>query len=147
MRSTDNSMKRILFFILVFIALGSLKGQSILGVWKTVDDQTGDTESLVEIYEDGNVVYGKFVKLLKQPKKEPICERCPGEDKNAPLVGLVFIKDLVKKGTQFKGSILNPKDGRVYNCLVSLKDDKTLKVRGYLGVPLLGRTQYWHRVN
>lgn len=135
----------LLAFTLMLLLSASATAQEFTGVWKTIDDETGDAETLVELYEQDGKLYGKFIKLIKQPKKKPICERCPGEDKNQPLVGLVFIKGLEKDGDKYRGKILNPKDGKFYKCYLQLQGDGELKVRGYLGISLLGRTQIWQR--
>ena len=72
---------------------------------------------------------------------------CDGEDKNKPIEGLVVIKGLNKKGNEYKGGkILDPKSGNLYNCIIILEEKDKLKVRGFIGISLFGRTQYWYRV-
>jgi uncharacterized protein (DUF2147 family) len=75
-----------------------------------------------------------------------LCDRCKGSKKNQPIQGLVIIEGLEKDGDEFNGgTILDPENGKTYKCYLELVDKSKLKVRGYLGVSLLGRTQYWTR--
>ncbi|MEL6988838.1 MAG: DUF2147 domain-containing protein, partial [Bacteroidota bacterium] len=77
---------------------------------------------------------------------DTICDNCPGDLENTPVVGLQIINGLSKSGdTWKKGKILDPETGKYYKCLVVLEEDNKLKVRGYVGIPTLGRTQYWER--
>ncbi|MEN9656287.1 MAG: hypothetical protein RL311_1258, partial [Bacteroidota bacterium] len=72
----------------------------------------------------------------------------PGDDKNKPILGLNIIKGLSKDGAEYNsGEILDPKNGKLYKCALSLESKDKLKVRGYIGFSLIGRTQYWYRVN
>ncbi|WP_444942935.1 DUF2147 domain-containing protein [Microbulbifer sp. ZKSA006] len=115
----------------------------ILGNWRTIDDETGETKSIVNLYEKDGKYYGKIVDLLLKPD-DTICDQCPGDLKGKPMVGLDVITDMVKKGDKYEGGeILDPLKGKVYDCKIWLEDDNTLKVRGYLG--FLYRTQTWHR--
>lgn len=120
---------------------------SVIGKWKTIDDETGKAISVVEIYEKNGKIYGKVVDILNPKDKGKTCVNCSGEDKNKPLLGLVVIKGLTKEGDEYtNGKILDPKHGKLYKCYISCEGPDKLKVRGYIGVSLLGRTQYWHRV-
>ncbi|WP_404812180.1 DUF2147 domain-containing protein [Capnocytophaga canimorsus] len=141
-------MKKIhlLTFLLAAFTF-TTQAQSVLGKWKTIDDETGKEKSIVQIYEEKGIVYGKIVSLLEKDKKSLKCTACTGNDKDKPLEGLVIIKDLQKDGNQWNGGkILDPKTGKQYKCYITLEDANKLKVRGYIGVALMGRTQYWHRV-
>lgn len=77
----------------------------------------------------------------------PKCDRCEGTNKNAPVVGLVILSGLTKVGDEYVGGqILDPDNGKVYRSKVRLTDNgKKLSVRGYIGVPMLGRSQTWVR--
>jgi len=129
-----------LFFII------NLSGQSVLGVWKTIDDNTKDAKSHVKIYEKGGKVYGKVVKLLPAATTK-VCIDCPGNKKGKSLIDLDILWDMVKDGNVYDdGEIVDPANGKVYSCKLYLKDKNTLIVRGYLGISLLGRSQTWYRV-
>jgi uncharacterized protein (DUF2147 family) len=139
-------MKKIL---LIFVLLLSILGhsQSIIGKWKTIDDETGKERSIVEIYESDGKIYAKIVKLLVKSEENRVCENCKGVNKNKPLKGLIVIDGLKKDGDEWNGAkILDPKTGKEYKCYLTLDNPNKLKVRGYLGFALLGRTQNWHRV-
>jgi uncharacterized protein (DUF2147 family) len=140
--------KSILFSLVVFFTISnSIQSQSIIGKWKTVDDETGKAKSIVEIYEKSGKIYGKIVDILDVEKKNKSCSECSGEDKNKPILGLILIKGLRKDGSEYTdGQILDPKSGKLYNCLISLQTNDQLKVRGYIGISMFGRTQYWFRI-
>ena len=139
-------MKNILLLSFALMVAGSLRAQTPLGVWKTIDDETGEAKSHIEIFEQGGKVYGKIVKLLKSaPDKK--CDKCPGDKKDQPLMGMVLLANLeMKDGYYQGGSILDPEKGKWYNCKIWLKegDSNALSVRGSVG-PFY-RTQTWYRV-
>lgn len=121
--------------------------QTVIGRWKTVDDETGKEKGIVEIYEKNGKVYGKIVEILEDEHRHKKCTLCEGEDKNKPILGLTFIKGLKKDGEEYNGGkVLDPKNGKLYKCYITLVNKDKLKVRGYIGVSLFGRTQYWYRV-
>lgn len=121
--------------------------QSVVGKWKTIDDETGKAISVVEIYERGGKIYGKVHDIIDPKDRNKICSNCTGEDKDKPIMGLTVIKGLVKDGAEYNsGKILDPKYGRLYKCFITLESKDKLKVRGYIGISLFGRTQYWHRI-
>ncbi len=130
----------ILFFSL-FISISV--AQSVVGVWKTVDDETGQEKSQVEIYEKNGKYYGKIIKLLNASTTK--CDNCSGSRKGKPLVGLEILWDMKKSGSTWKnGEIFSPTKDKTYSCKMWLEGDDKLKVRGY--VALFYRTQTWHRI-
>jgi uncharacterized protein (DUF2147 family) len=119
-----------------------------LGRWKTVDDASGRVESVVVIWQENGKLYGKIAKLIDpDPRDSERCVKCTGELKNRPLVGLRILWNLSKNGDQWSGGqILDPGNGKVYSCSISLEDGgKRLKVRGFIGFSWLGRTEHWLR--
>ena len=121
--------------------------QSVLGIWKTVDDEDGTEKSKVEIFEQDGLIFGKVIELLPAADGTH-CEKCKGELKGAPVVGMQILWDMEAQNKAWKGGfILDPNKGKEYRCVLSLEDPNTLKVRGYIGTPWLGRTQYWYRAN
>jgi len=121
----------------------------IAGLWKTYSDKTGKVESIVRIVDTDGVLKGTIEKIFPEPNEDPNpkCDKCPGEFKGKPVAGLTFLWDLKREGTSYStGKILDPEEGEIYNCQIELADGgKLLKVRGYIGVPLFGRTQVWQR--
>ena len=130
----------------LFIAATSVTAQSVLGKWKTIDDNTGVAKSIVEIYEQDGKVYGKVAEILNEDRVDAVCTECEGDDKDKPILGLVIIRGLEKDGDEYNdGKILDPESGTLYKCYIELEEPNKLKVRGYVGFSLLGRTQYWLR--
>ena len=139
-------MKKVLLSLACLLTF-SLSAQNILGQWKTIDDETGEAKSIVEIYEEDGKVYGKIVEIFDKSRRDLPCKFCKGEDYNKPILGLVIIKDMEQTETNLykSGTITNPEDGKVYTCRLKLDDDPNrLQVRGY--VAFFYRTQYWVRV-
>ncbi len=122
---------------------------SPVGRWTTVDDVTGEVKSIVAIYEENGKIFGKIDEVIKADADNPnhVCLHCDGNFKNKPLVGLRILWDMAKDKDQWSGGrILDPHNGKIYRCNISLEDGgKKLKVRGFIGISLLGRTQYWSR--
>ena len=120
--------------------------QTVFGKWKTIDDITGKEKGIVEIYEKGGKVYGRIIEIFDSEHRYRKCEKCDGEDKNKPYLGLVIIKGLSKDGDIYDGGkILDPKIGKLYRCKIALDGKEKLSVRGYIGIPLFGRSQTWIR--
>jgi uncharacterized protein (DUF2147 family) len=123
------------------------QSQTVFGKWKTIDDETGQAKSIVEIYEKSGKLYGKIIDIVNPEKRKSLCVKCSGEDKNQPILGLIIVKGLVKDGDEYNGGkILDPLKGEEYKCIIALEEKDKLKVRGYVGFSLMGRTQYWYRV-
>lgn len=118
----------------------------IEGKWKTIDDETKQAKSIVEIYKKGDKYFGKISQLLVKPAN-PNCTECKDDRKNRPILGMEIIRGLKKDGDEFTdGSITDPKSGKTYKCTIKRNGDQ-LSVRGYLGFSLIGRTQTWQKVN
>jgi len=125
----------------------SIKAQGVLGKWHSIDPDTGAKESVIEIYKTGDKIYGKIVQILKEEDRDKTCIECTGKDKDQPIQGLVIVRGLSKEGDEWTGGkILDPKNGKLYKCYVTLDGDDKLKLRGYIGFSLIGRTEYWYRV-
>ncbi len=138
-------MKNIIIPTLFILCLNIVSAQSILGKWKTVDDQTGKEKSIVEIYEVNGRLYGKIIKLINPKRKNPLCNKCKGDNKGKPILGMLIIDGLTKSDEGYEGgTILNPTSGKVYKCRLKLESKNKLRVRGYLS--LFYKTQYWIRV-
>ena len=135
-------MKPIFIFFIVGISF-STHAQTVLGKWKTIDDETGKPRSIVEIYQKGNEYYGKIIKLFREPSEpqDPVCVKCEDDRKGKKIIGMEIIRKLKKDGSEFEdGTILDPKKGKVYDCKMWVEGG-ALKVRGYIA--FLYRTQTW----
>ena len=137
-------MKQIIF--LFFLLTGVLtNAQSIIGEWETFDDKTGDKLSVVEIYKTNNQFFGKITKLYED-SSDSICDQCEDENKNKPIIGLVVLQNLEADEDEYNnGTILDPNNGETYKCYIKLINKNKLKLRGYIGFSLIGRTQFWQR--
>jgi uncharacterized protein (DUF2147 family) len=120
-----------------------------VGLWKTIDDASGKPKALIRISASNNELSGKIEKLFRPANEEqhPVCTKCDGAKKDQPLIGMTILEGLKPDGAGYSGgTILDPDNGKVYQSKATLTDDgKQLKLRGYIGVPLLGRTQTWLR--
>lgn len=140
-------MIKTLFFSLFIMIAGITYAQSPIGVWKTIDDETGKAKSHVEIYEKGGKLYGKVVKILTAGKENAKCTECKGALKDKPILGMEILKNLKKDGKEWNGgTIIDPNSGKEYKSKMTLNGSNKLDVRGYIGISLVGRTQTWERV-
>ncbi len=142
-------MKRSAIFILTLL-LFAYKGHGqddIFGKWKTIDDETGEAKSIVEIYPVDDEVHGRIVELINPPADDPdpVCDECPKDDPryNQKVIGMEIIRNMEKNGEEYEGgTVLKPDEGKIYKCRIWLEDGQ-LKVRGYWGI--FYRTQTWIR--
>ncbi len=147
----------LLILALLLVSAPAVQAQqaSPVGSWRTIDDETNEPKSIVEIYEgEDDKLYGKVVEILKPSREaernaqgEIICTACDGERKNQPIEGMVIIESMEKDGDEWEdGTILDPAKGKTYKAKMSLQDANTLDVRGFVGFSFIGRTQTWERV-
>jgi uncharacterized protein (DUF2147 family) len=143
-------MKTLLTIVLImaFSVAGFAQVDKIVGKWKTIDDKDGSEKSIVNIYKAANGKYfGKIEKLFKEPEK--LCTECEGALKNQPVFGMTIVNNMIEKeGKLTGGTILDPKNGKVYKCNMSVeKGFEKLNVRGSLDSRgWIGRSQTWLRV-
>ena len=120
-----------------------------VGVWKTIDDKTNQPASLIKIEQVNGVLEGTIIKTFPKPNETPLvyCNLCKDDRKDKPIVGMKIMTDLKQDqpGVWSGGKILDPKDGEIYKVKITTEDGKKMDVRGYIGVPLLGRTQVWYK--
>ena len=143
-------MKKFLpFVVLIFLMVtgfNSTNADAILGVWAN-----GSNKGHIQLYKQDGKYYGRIV-WLKQPLDETgrpkIDKNNPNEKaRSAKLLGLVMLRDFKYENGQWTdGKIYNPDDGKEYSCKMELKDAKTLAVRGFIGISLIGKTEKFVRV-
>ena len=151
--ANPSKMQLMKVLTLVFTALilngftAADNADAILGVWKN-----GSGKGHIQIYKHNNRYYGKIVWLrdaMDPATGKPKVDR-KNEDprkRNNPLIGLVMLKDFTyDDGEWTDGHIYNPSDGKEYKAYMKMKDHRTLSVRGYVGISLLGKTDTWTRV-
>lgn len=142
-------MKTCFLFVFLSILSTASPAQTVLGKWKTVDDNSGEPRSIVEISEAGGKICGKVIKLFPKPADDPdpVCDKCDTDDPRykKKVIGMEIIRNLKKDGSDYSGGdILDPENGKVYRSRIWV-DGKVLKVRGYWG-PFY-RTQTWLRAD
>ena len=122
---------------------------SPVGLWKNIDNATGKPKALIRITENKGEVRGQIEKLFLAAgdNPNPRCDKCQGANKDQPVLGMVFMSGLRKKGEEYSGGeILDPDSGKVYRSkLMLVEGGKKINVRGYVGVPMFGHSQTWVR--
>ena len=141
-------MKSIFLTFAAFLISITSFCQSVEGKWKTIDDETGEVKSIVEIYKSGDALHGKIVKLFRKPTEDPNpkCTLCEDDRKNQTILGMEIIRDLKQDDDEWEdGTICDPKTGKVYDCSLWVDEDdpNKLQVRGYIA--FFFRTQTWIR--
>ena len=146
-------MKKLFSLIVISILLFTprifAQHDDVTGLWKTIDDETGRVKSIVKVYIKDGKLYGDVVKLFRLPDEDPdpICDKCDDDDprKDQKVLGMTVITDMkydADDNVWEDGEILDPKNGKVYDCKLWVENGK-LQVRGY--VLFFHRTQEWIR--
>jgi uncharacterized protein (DUF2147 family) len=140
-------MKFKIFAILLLLPFLGMTQNKYVGMWKNLDDEDGKEKSHIKVYTEGNELKATVVKLLPGAKLRK-CESCKGDMKNKSIEGMDIMAGMKKQsdGTYSGGTIVNPKNGKEYKCTISLDDDNTMRVRGYVGISAFGKTQFWYRL-
>ena len=148
-------MKKVHLLILVLTSIlpfgftsQDQSGDRLIGVW-----EPGNGRSRIKIEKIGAKYFGKIV-WLKEPidpntNKNKVDNNNPDTSmRNVPLKGYRILKDFVYKGKNewSEGSIYDPENGSTYNCVINMKNDNVLDIRGYIGIKALGRTDNWKRL-
>ena len=146
-------MLKIALATAVFLAHTVVLAQATpAGLWKTIDDETKKEKSLIRVTESAGVFTGKLEKFLDPATKpDTTCEKYTDERKDKPVLGMTLMRNVKKNADEAAqwdgGDILDPNNGKVYKVrLKPIDSGKSLEVRGYIGTPILGRTQTWIRV-
>ena len=135
--------------LFLLLASSAIFAVSPAGLWKTIDDKTGKPRSLIRISDD-NGVYSAVVEkgLRADDTGDAVCDKCTDERKGQKIIGMTIMRDLKESKTKLfeGGNILDPENGKVYKCKMTLDEiGNKLEVRGFIGFSLLGRSQVWTR--
>ena len=127
------------------------QNDSPVGLWKNINDTNGKPRAMIRITESQGLFQGRIERVFTAPGEgpDPKCVKCEGENRNASVTGLLILTGLRKSGDEYvDGQILDPDTGSVYRSKMKVIDNgQKLDVRGFIGIPLLGRTQTWIREN
>ncbi len=143
-------LRSIIAVLVCGFSVSAMAEMSPVGVWQTIDDKDGTVKSEIRIVETAGVVSGKIDKILdSKAKQDDKCVECSDERKDQPILGMEIMRGLKKtegKDVWEGGTILDPKNGKVYKATVTpIEGGKKLQMRGYIG--FFYRTQIWNRVN
>ncbi|QCD63802.1 hypothetical protein B9C57_08710 [Tenacibaculum maritimum] len=123
-----------------------MNAQSIFGKWENRDEDTNKVDSVIEVYEKDGKAFAKIIEITNEDRKNAVCEKCSGSNKNKPILGMNILTGLKKDGDEWSGGkILDPKNGKEYKCYIKLEGKDKLKIRGYIGFSAFGRTAFWYR--
>jgi uncharacterized protein (DUF2147 family) len=139
-------MKKVFFITLLFALSITINAQTIFGKWNSTNEETGNIDSIIEVYEKDGKAFAKVIEIKGSTRKNAVCEKCEDENKNKPILGLNILTGLQENEDEWSGgNILDPRNGRIYNCYIKLIKPNKLKIRGYIGLALFGKTAYWER--
>ena len=137
--------KKLVLIFSVFVTISGFS-QTIFGNWNSYDEEKNKIESVIEVYEKDSKAFAKIISISDSNRSAATCVECSGKRKNAAILGMNILTGLTKDGNEWSGGkILDPKNGKEYKCYLQLLDNNTLKLRGYIGISMFGRTAIWKR--
>lgn len=139
-----NMKKKFTIFLLIAFS-STMNAQTIFGNWLS-KNKDGTIDSVIKVYKKDGKVVAKIIEIKDTSRQNAVCELCEGKNKNKPILGLNILTGLEKQDDEWSGgTILDPRNGKVYQCYIELVKPNKLKLRGYIGISLFGKTAYWER--
>ncbi len=150
-----NRLKRLFAGVLAFSVLVGVgaagaqqlseKLQNAVGHWQTYSD--GKPSGQVETYLENGKLFGRVTQLRPGRTPQDLCDKCSGELKNRLILGLVILRDFHPDGEDWVGgTAVDPENGKEYQGKIWAVGKNSLHMRGFIGIPLLGRTEVWTRI-
>ena len=124
-----NMKKKFTIFLLIAFS-STMNAQTIFGNWLSKNKDTGTIDSVIKVYKKDGKVVAKIIEIKDTSRQDAVCELCEGRNKNKPILGLIILTGIEKQDDEWSGgTILDPRNGKVYQCYIKLVKPNKLKIK------------------